>query len=95
MKSILQKEVTKICLYILFVMVAGAAIAPALFNIGKGIAGMRVVSEGGYLHKVLSESDFKRYFNRAMLLAALVGLIPLVKSLKLRKEDFAMTPNPR
>ena len=75
MKSILQKEVSKICLYFAFVLLFGALIAPALFNVGKGIAGMRIVSEDGYLHKVLSGSDFKRYFNRAMLLAALIGAL--------------------
>ncbi len=95
MKSILQKEITKISLYFAFILLFGAIIAPALFNLGKGIAGMRVVSEGSYLHKVLTESDFKRYFNRAMLLAALIGLVPLLKSLKMRREDMGMVPNPR
>ena len=95
MKSIFQKEVTKISLYFAFVLLFGAIIAPALFNLGKGIAGLRIVSEGGYFHKVLTESDFKRYFNRAMLVAALVGLVPLLRSLKMRKADMGMVPNPR
>lgn len=95
MKSILQKEITKICLYFAFVLLFGALIAPALFNVGKGIAAMRMVSEGGYLHKVLSGSDFNRYFNRAVLLCALLGLVPLMKSLKMRRADLGMVPNPR
>ena len=95
MKSIFQKEITKISLYFVFVLLFGALIAPAIFNLGKGIAGLRIVSEGGYLHKVLTESDFKRYFNRAILLAALIGLVPLLKSLKMRKADLGMVPNPR
>ncbi len=95
MKSILQKEITKICLYFAFVLLFGALIAPALFNLGKGIAGMRIVSEDGYLYKVLSGSDFNRYFNRAVLLSALLGLIPLLKSLKMRRADLGMVPNPR
>lgn len=95
MKSIFQKEVTKIGLYFAFVLLFGALIAPGIFNIGKGIAGLRIVSEDGYLHKVLTQSDFKRYFNRAMLLAALIGLVPLLRSLQMRKEDMGMVPNPR
>ena len=95
MKSILQKEVTKISLYFVFILLFGAIMAPALFNLGKGIVGLKLLSEGGYLHKVLSESDFKRYFNRAMLLAALIGLVPLLRSLKMRREDLGMVPNPR
>jgi len=95
LKSIFQKEVTKIGLYFAFVLLFGALIAPGIFNLGKGIAGLRIVSEGGYLHKVLTESDFKRYFNRAMLIAALVGLVPLLRSLKMRKADMGMVPNPR
>ena len=44
---------------------------------------MRVVPEGSYVHKVLSESDFGRYFNRAMLVASLVCVVPLLRSLRL------------
>lgn len=95
MKSIAHKEITKISIYFAFVLLFGALIAPALFNLGKGIAGMRIVSEDGYLYKVLSGSDFKRYFNRAMLIAALVGLVPLFRSLKIRRADLGMSPNPR
>ncbi|MGI9242112.1 MAG: CPBP family intramembrane glutamic endopeptidase [Verrucomicrobiales bacterium] len=95
MKSIAHKEITKISLYFVFVLLFGALIAPALFNLGKGVAGMRIVSEDGYLHKVLSGSDFKRYFNRAMLVAALIGLVPLFRSLKIRRADLGMLPNPR
>ncbi|MFT4546453.1 MAG: membrane protease YdiL (CAAX protease family) [Verrucomicrobiales bacterium] len=95
MKSIFQKEIVKISLYFTFILLFGALIAPGLFNLGKGLAGMRIVSEDGYLHKVLTQSDFKRYFNRAMLLAALIGLVPLLRSLKMRKADMGMVPNAR
>jgi membrane protease YdiL (CAAX protease family) len=44
---------------------------------------MRLVPEDSYVHKVLSESDFGRYFNRAMLVASLVCVVPLLRSLQL------------
>ena len=53
-------------------MLVVAALAPLLFKVGKALVGMRMLDPEGYLHKVLSESGFGRYFNRAMLLAAVI-----------------------
>ncbi len=98
MKAFFQKDAAKIGLYVVCVLVLGAIIAPMLFNLGRAVAAFRIFQEGGeglggWLHKVLKESDFKRYFNRAVLIAALICLWPLLKSLKVRRADMALEPN--
>ena len=47
-----------------------------------------------WLHKVASESGFPRYFNRAVLVAAVIGLWPLARALKMRRADFGLRKDP-
>ena len=78
----------------------GAAISPLVFHAGRGIAGLidaGGLSDGGvlgWLHKVAGESEFKRYFNRSILLAALIGLWPLMRLLKMKRRDFGLQRDP-
>ena len=99
MRAIFQKDAFKVLLYLASVLALGAILAPALFNLGKGIVGLRIVEQDGgkisaYLYKVMDSSDFKRYFNRAMMLAALICLPPLLKSLKVKRADLGLEKNP-
>jgi membrane protease YdiL (CAAX protease family) len=99
LRAILQKDAVKIGIYFAVVIVLGAALAPLLFNLGKAVAGFRIVDPhsdgvGGYLYKVLATSDFNRYFNRAIQIAALVCLWPLLRSLKLRRGELGLERNP-
>jgi len=96
----LQKDAVKIGIYFVAVLVVGAALAPVIFNVGKAVAGFRIVDPAGgglpaYLHGVLTRSSFNRYFNRAMLVAALLCLWPLLRSLKARRADLGLERNPR
>ncbi|MEM9481662.1 MAG: CPBP family intramembrane glutamic endopeptidase [Verrucomicrobiota bacterium] len=86
----LKNDLAKIFFYFAGVLVLGAVLAPLIFNIGKSVVDFRILPEGNYLEKVLRESDFKRYFNRAVMIAAAILLWPLLKSLRLKKADMAL-----
>jgi membrane protease YdiL (CAAX protease family) len=99
-RTIFQKDAFKILLYLAAVLTMGAVLAPALYNVGKAVVGFRLVQPdsgglGAYLHKVLSTSDFKRYFNRAIMVSALICLVPLLKSLKIKRADLGLEKNSR
>ena len=88
----IRSDALKLLAFLACTLVLGALLAPAMYNIGKAIVGFRMFD--GYLNKVLEESDFGRYFNRAMLLAALICLIPLLRSLRLRRTELGLVRNP-
>jgi membrane protease YdiL (CAAX protease family) len=88
--------------YLAATLVLGAVLAPGLYWFGREVVAASVeefrltgTPPFGYLHKVLTESDFARYFNRALLLAALVCLWPFARLFRLRWSDFAAGRNPR
>lgn len=73
----------KITLSVVVVIITGAILAPAVFFVGKAYAAW---GEGGWVRSVpplefvrdaADRSGFTRYFNRAILVAAVVWLIPL------------------
>ena len=71
-----MKEVAKIIAYFAGVVLLGALLAPPLFWAGNALAA------GGTL-TFLGEVPFQRYFNRAILIAALALLWPAVRSLRI------------
>lgn len=83
-----MKDLAKILLYLAATVLLGAAIAPPLFWAGRWA--------GAHLGiKVLIESDFPRYFNRAILIAALAWLWPLAKSLRIGAiSNLGLRPDP-
>ena len=84
-----MKDTGKILLYLLATIALGAAIAPPLFWAGR-LAGAQ------FGIKVLAESGFPRYFNRAVLIAAVALLWPLAKSLRVASfSSFGLQPDPR
>ena len=72
-------------------MVLGAILAPLIFYLGKSMADLPILD--GYISAVLERSDFDRYFNRAMLLAALICIIPLLRSLELGRKSRTLKVN--
>ena len=65
-----MKELGKIVIYLLAVVVLGALIAPPLFAVGQNIG-------------ALKRFEFQQFFNRSVLIAAVVLLFPLIRWLKL------------
>ena len=85
--------------YLLLTILAGAAFAPVLFKLGATTVGIidqfRLGGRPfGWLRKVAAESDFNRYFNRSVLIAALFGLVPTLKLLNMRWRDLGLRRDP-
>ena len=71
-----MKDVAKIFAYFAGVVLLGALLAPGLF-----LAGHAVAARG--MFAALDAVPFQRYFNRAELIAAVVLLWPVVRSLRI------------
>lgn len=90
----------KVLLYVVGTLVLGAALAPWIYNFGMGIAEVTSEKEtNGFVEWLgdaakRSEDNFPRFFDRAVLLAALLLLGPLLAWLKLGRggERFRDTP---
>ena len=84
-----MKEVAKIIAYFAGVVLLGALLAPLLFWAGNAVAARGSLT-------FLGEVSFQRYFNRAVLIAALALLWPTVRSLKIKGwRDLGIEPDPR
>ena len=95
----LEPEWRKIVLYLLLTLVLGSLLAPWLFHFGRGLVHQGTLAEGPaplpYLHGALERSPFSRYFNRAVMIVAFLGMIPLIRSLRFRGwEDLQIRRNP-
>lgn len=94
MPAFFKSEIFKICLYVLGAITFGALAAPPMFWITKWLAGAGWL--GGSLQAEFERADFGRVFNRAMLLGALLGIWPLIKSIGLKPREFLqLEPNSR
>ena len=95
------RELVIVISYLVATVIAGAALAPVLFKAGRALADIleqfRLLEHRplAWLHKVAAESEFPRYFNRAVLIAAVLGLWPVLKMLKMRRADFQLQKDPR
>lgn len=72
-----MKESLKILVYFVALIVLGALLAPFLFWAGQWL-GARVPSL-----KVLDTSEFQRYFNRSILISALILLLPMIRWMRI------------
>ena len=80
--------VGKILGYALWVVVAGSLLAPPLYGLTQTLI------EAGYLEGI-AHYKFPKYLNRAVLVVALIGLYPFLKSLGLGSwRDLGVDPNP-
>ena len=78
-----MKEVAKIFAYFAGVVLLGALLAPPLFWAGNAVA-------------FFGDVSFQRYFNRAILIAALALLWPAVRSLRIKGwRDLGLEPDAR
>ena len=76
----------KLVLYLASVMLGGALLAPLLFDLGQWARGWLADSSGGIGAWLLSEikrAHFTRYFNRAVLLCAIVFIWPFLRWVKI------------
>ena len=82
-----MRELAKIIAYLVAVVLLGALLAPLLYWAGNALA------DGGTF-RFLGDVSFQRYFNRAVLVSALVLLWPTVRSLRLGGwRDLGLEPD--
>lgn len=85
----LLKDLVRILLYFAGVIIAGALLAPPLYWAGHALAAAGVMS-------FLAETEFQKYFNRGMLVAAVALLWPTVLWLRLRGwRELGLDPDRR
>ncbi|MEM7383696.1 MAG: CPBP family intramembrane glutamic endopeptidase [Verrucomicrobiota bacterium] len=100
MKAFFDSVIAKLGGYFLFTLILGGLLAPPLFSLGKWAVAEGFMDGTGlaplqFLHDALERSPFPRYFNRAMLIAALIGLYPLARWMRREgKQGFGLQPNP-
>jgi len=83
------KDAARLLVYLLATVLVGALLAPCLFW-----AAQSVVAHG--LLTFLGRYDFETFFHRALLVAAVILLWPLIRSLQVRSlSDLQLAPNPR
>tara|TARA_B100001057_G_scaffold457876_1_gene506547 strand:- start:7177 stop:8151 length:975 start_codon:yes stop_codon:yes gene_type:complete len=97
MLKIIRSDILKLLAWFLGSLIIGAALAPFLYHGCKAIVQFRVLGSFGdaglWLQSKLDNAHFGRYFNRSMLLGALVCLYPLIRSLKLKKAHLGLEKN--
>ncbi len=88
-ESCVVQDIRRIALYLAGVLLLGAALAPLLFEGGRWLG--RSSEALGFLERV----TFQRYFNRAMLVAAIALLWPLARSFRIAtRAELGLAPNP-
>lgn len=89
-----MKEIGKILLYLVAVVFFGALLAPLLF---WGAHALASGTGSARLATFFAETDFQRFFNRAVLISAIALLWPLVRALRIRNfgEDLGLARDAR
>jgi uncharacterized protein len=83
------KDPARLLLYLAGVVLLGALAAPPLYWLGQFLVTHRIAP-------FLAAFDFETYFHRALLIAALALLWPLLRSLRVRGwKDLGLERNPR
>ncbi len=80
-----NRALARLALFIVGVLLAAALLAPPLFFAAQSFISSH---PGSSLARLLGGSEFPGYFNRAAMLAAFIGLIPLLRSLRLKWIDM-------
>lgn len=91
-----MREIGKILAYVCAVIVLGALLAVPLARAGDALADSGFLAGLGFeeLEKLLAKTPFARFFNRAILVAALVLLVPWLRWLGLRRmADLGLQPS--
>jgi membrane protease YdiL (CAAX protease family) len=83
------KELGKTLAYLAGTVLLGALLAPPLFWLGQAVAARGVLT-------FLAETDFQKFFNRAVLVAAVVLLWPVARWLRIGGwRELGLEPDPR
>lgn len=79
--SIFRSEAFKVTVYLVATTLLGAILAPPLFLSCKWLVAQGILDGGPLegLNSALERSEFSRYFNRAMLLAAILMIYPTIR----------------
>jgi membrane protease YdiL (CAAX protease family) len=81
------KDVAKLALYFITIVIVGALLAPLLFWSAQSLAAYGVFS-------FLAKYDFETFFHRAILIAAVLLLWPLLRASNVRGlADLGLAPN--
>ena len=84
-----MKDAARLLLYLAGVVLLGALVAPPLFWLGQFLIAHGILPS-------LARFDFESYFHRALLIAALILLWPLLRALRIGSwHDLALEKNPR
>ena len=83
-----MRDILKICAYLAATVLLGALLAPLIFWAGKAAVDMRAFEgithpAAEWLRDKLASSSFQRYFNRAVLVAAVVLFFPFLRWLRI------------
>ena len=83
-----MKDAARLVVYFAGTLLIGALLAPLLFWAAQCLAGHHILVS-------LGKVDFESFFHRALLVAALGLLWPLLRSLRIRRlSDLKLEPNP-
>ncbi|WP_367874309.1 lysostaphin resistance A-like protein [Luteolibacter sp. Populi] len=98
MRSGQQSDVLKIFAYVAGTLILGAFLAPWLYQAGKGLAEVFAGKEGNkaieWLADAARRSDFPRFFNRAVMLSAIILIFPLLSWLRLGRPPGSFRDTP-
>lgn len=84
-----MKDVSKLAAYFIATVVIGAVLAPILFWSAQSLAAHGVFP-------FLARYDFETFFHRALLVAAVLLIWPLLRTSHVRSlADLSLAPNPR
>ena len=84
-----MKDAARLLLYLAGVVLLGALLAPPLFWFGQAVIGRGLLPS-------LARFDFESYFHRALLVAAIALLWPLLRALRVRGwRDLGLEKNRR
>ena len=84
-----MKDAARLLLYLAGVVLLGALVAPPLFWLGQSLIAYGILPS-------LARFDFESYFHRALLIAALILLWPLLRALRVASwRDLDLGKNPR
>ncbi len=93
-----QSDVLKIFAYVAATLVLAAVISPWLYQLGKGLAEVTADKQTNgairYLADAAGRADFPKFFDRALMLSALVLLFPLTAWLRLGRPPGSYRDTP-
>ena len=96
--GVLRSDVTKLVLYLISCFLLAALVTPWLYNAGVALGEITehrsYNSVVDYVGKHARKADFPDYFKRSLLVSALLLLLPLLFSMKLRNEPAPLRESP-